>query len=48
MKPFKTGEAPWAFMSLSRAQCDALVQERWKGDAAAKSELLAVCGETAR
>jgi hypothetical protein len=46
LKPFKTGEAPWAFMSLSRAQCEALVGERWTGDPATKTALLAACADS--
>jgi hypothetical protein len=45
MKPFKSGEAPWAFMSLSRAQCEGLVRKRWRGDAAEKDALLAACAD---
>jgi hypothetical protein len=45
IEPFKSGEAPWAFMSLSRAQCEELVRKRWTGDAAQKSALLAACAE---
>jgi len=45
LSPFKSGEAPWAFMSLSRAQCEELVRKRSTGDAAAKSALLAACAE---
>ena len=48
LTPFKTGEAPWAFMSLSGAQCEALVQKRWTGDAGAKSELIAACAAQGR
>jgi hypothetical protein len=43
MQPFKTGEAPWAFTSLSSAQCAALVETRFTGAAAARSELLTAC-----
>jgi hypothetical protein len=45
VSPFKSGEAPWAFMSLSRAQCEDLVRKRSTGDAAAKRALLAACAE---
>jgi hypothetical protein len=47
MKPFKAGEAPWAFMSLSRAQCEELVQKRWNGDAERKNALLSACAAPA-
>jgi hypothetical protein len=43
LQPFKPGEAPWAFMSLSRPQCSALIEARFKGDAAARAKLLAAC-----
>lgn len=43
MQPFRMDEAPWAFMSLSRLQCEQLVRERWTGDAAAKRALLDLC-----
>ncbi len=43
LQPFKRGEAPWAFMSLSPAQCERLVEERWKGDAGTKGGLLDLC-----
>jgi hypothetical protein len=45
LKPFRMDEAPWAFMSLSRAQCEQLVRERWTGDAAAKGALLDTCAQ---
>jgi hypothetical protein len=45
LKPFKNGEAPWAFMSLSSAQCEELVRTRWAGDAAEKSALLGACAD---
>jgi hypothetical protein len=45
MQPFKMDEAPWAFMSLSRVQCERLVNERWTGDAAAKGALLDTCAQ---
>ena len=48
MQPFKPGEAPWAFTSLSRAQCEALVSARFTGEAAKKSALLAACGAAGR
>ncbi len=43
VRPFKTGEAPWAFMSLSRTQCEELVRKRWSGDAGMKNSLLGAC-----
>jgi hypothetical protein len=43
MQPFKTGEAPWAFTSLSPAQCAALVESRYPGEASARSQLLTAC-----
>ena len=43
LQPFKPGEAPWAFMSLSPGQCAALVEARFGGDAATRSNLLATC-----
>jgi hypothetical protein len=42
-KPFRMDEAPWAFMSLSRLQCERLVEERWTGDEATKKALLGAC-----
>ncbi len=48
MKPFKAGEAPWAFMSLSRAQCEELVRKRWTGDSNQKSVLLSSCATPAQ
>ena len=47
MKPFKAGEAPWAFMSLSRSQCEDLVRKRWTGDSGRKSVLLSACASSA-
>jgi hypothetical protein len=46
LQPFKTGEAPWAFMSLSPGQCAALVDARFTGDSAARSNLIAACNAT--
>jgi hypothetical protein len=46
LQPFKTGEAPWAFMSLSREQCAALVDARFTGSAAARGALLEACKAT--
>lgn len=43
LQPFKPGEAPWAFMSLSPQQCTALVDARFKGDSATRARLLATC-----
>lgn len=43
LQPFKSGEAPWAFMSLAPAQCTALVESRFTGDASARDRLLAAC-----
>jgi hypothetical protein len=43
MSPFKAGEAAWAFMSLSGAQCEELVRKRWTGDSDKKSALLSAC-----
>lgn len=41
MQPFKPGEAPWTYMSLSREQCDALVRTGAQGEAS--ESLLAAC-----
>jgi hypothetical protein len=46
MEPFKKGEAPWAFMSLSREQCVALVNAKFQGDASTRRELTDVCQST--
>ncbi len=43
VQPYKPGEAPWAFMSLSREQCRGLVEARFTGDAAARSRLIGAC-----
>jgi hypothetical protein len=43
MQPFKAGEAPWAFMSLSASQCRKLVEDRWTGDGTKKKSLLDAC-----
>jgi hypothetical protein len=43
LQPYKTGEAPWAFTSLSPAQCAGLVESRYSGDAATRSQLLTAC-----
>lgn len=43
MQPFKAGEAAWAFTSLSPAQCAGLVEARFGGDAATRSQLLTAC-----
>jgi hypothetical protein len=44
LKPFRPQEAAWAFLSLSSAQCQQLVQERWlPANDARKSALLAAC-----
>ena len=43
MAPFKAGEAPWAWTSLSPAQCAGLVEARFSGDAATRSQLLSTC-----
>jgi hypothetical protein len=43
MQPYKAGEAAWAFTSLSQAQCERLVRERFTGDAATRQTLLATC-----
>jgi hypothetical protein len=48
MKPFKTGEAAWAFMSLTRAQCEELVGKRWTGDSSKKGALLSFCAAPAQ
>ena len=46
LQPFKAGEAPWAFMSLSKDQCAALVEARYAGEGATRSALLAACRAT--
>ena len=46
LQPFKPGEAPWAFMSLSKDQCAALVEARYAGEGATRSALLAACRAT--
>lgn len=43
LQPFKPGEAPWAFMSLSREQCVALVAAKFQGDADTRRELTGAC-----
>jgi hypothetical protein len=43
LQPFKAGEAPWAFMSLSPGQCTALVEARFTGDSATRASLIAAC-----
>ena len=43
LAPFEPREAAWYFMSLSKAQCRRLVEERWHGTSPAKSELLETC-----
>ncbi len=47
-QPFQPGEAPWAFTSLSRSQCEELVNARFTGEAAKKSALLAACAVAGR
>jgi hypothetical protein len=47
LQPFKPGEAPWAFMSLSRERCAALVEARATGEGVAKGRLLDACRATA-
>lgn len=44
MKPFKDREAEWVLMSLSQAQCRALVDERASQAAFEKRSLLDTCG----
>ncbi|MCC7180938.1 MAG: hypothetical protein IT177_21335 [Acidobacteria bacterium] len=48
MQPFKPGEAPWAFTSLSPSQCENLVHAKFTGDQARKAALLAACGAEGR
>ena len=46
LQPFKSGEAPWAFMSLSREQCAGLIEARFTGDATTRGKLLNACQAT--
>lgn len=42
--PYRPQEAAWTFLSLSRAQCEQLIDERWKpANDARKAGLLAAC-----
>lgn len=43
LQPFKRGEAAWAFMSLSPAQCVALVAARFEGDEGTRGQMVAAC-----
>ena len=43
---FQRDEAAWQFLSLSPAQCRALVDERWTGETAARGDLMAACDRT--
>lgn len=44
LKPYRPQEAAWTFLSLSRAQCEQLVNERWTPpNDARKAGLLAAC-----
>jgi hypothetical protein len=43
VQPFKKGEAPWAFMSLSAEQCEGLVTAKFPGDRATREQMLAAC-----
>jgi hypothetical protein len=43
LQPYKPGEAPWAFMSLSPGQCAALVGAKFTGEAEMRATLLNAC-----
>ncbi|HTM32072.1 MAG TPA: hypothetical protein VL263_12250 [Vicinamibacterales bacterium] len=43
LQPYKVGEAPWAFMSLSPGQCAALVEAKFTGDKDRRDRLLDSC-----
>lgn len=46
MQPYKSGEAAWAFTSLSPAECEDLVKARFTGGDVERRALLLACGQT--
>lgn len=48
LQPFKPGEAPWTFMSLSREQCAGLVTAKFEGEAGTRRELTDACQAAGR
>jgi hypothetical protein len=48
LQPYKKGEAPWAFMSLTREQCLGLLSAKFAGDAGTRRELADACQATGR